>query len=58
MRAMPGTYRLGAVACKFREGSSSFFAKKEPKKLLFTAGFGDAVAIARRSKSFLVLFFK
>jgi hypothetical protein len=32
--------------------------KKRSKKLLFTAGSGPAAANARRSKSFLLLFFK
>jgi hypothetical protein len=40
------------------EESASFFEKKEAKKLLFTAGVGASRANARRSKSFLLLFFK
>jgi hypothetical protein len=39
-----------------RKGSSSFL-KKRTKKLLFTAGFGDAVATAHRTKSFFAAFF-
>jgi hypothetical protein len=40
-----------------RKASASFL-KKRSKKLPFTAGCGSAVAKARRSKSFLLLFFK
>jgi len=38
--------------------SASFFEKKEAKKLLLNAGCGPAVARARRTESFLLLFFK
>jgi sulfite reductase alpha subunit-like flavoprotein len=38
--------------------SASFFAKKEAKKPLFTAGCGTGIAPTRRSKSFLVTFFQ
>jgi hypothetical protein len=38
--------------------STSFFAKKEAKKLLFAGGRGDCRANDRNSKSFSLLFFK
>jgi ribosomal protein L15 len=38
--------------------SASFFEKKEAKKLSLTAGRGRAGANARRTESFLLLFFK
>jgi hypothetical protein len=41
-----------------KQESASFFEKKEAKKLLLTAGRGRADANARRTKSFLLLFFK
>jgi hypothetical protein len=44
-----------------KEGSASFLKKRRPargsKKLLLTAGFGPAIASARRTKSFFASFF-
>jgi hypothetical protein len=37
---------------------SRSFLKKRTKKLLFTVGCGIGIATARRTKSFLLLFFK
>jgi hypothetical protein len=37
--------------------SSSFFEKKEPKKLSLTGGFGEGGAKARGSRSFFGYFF-
>jgi hypothetical protein len=39
-----------------RKVSSSFFEKKEPKKLLLIGGFGEGGAKARRSRSFFGYF--
>jgi hypothetical protein len=41
-----------------REVSTSFFAKKEAKKLLSTGGWGDRLQKPAMNKSFLLLFFK
>jgi len=40
-----------------KKESSSFFEKKEPKKL-YSLGFGLGLARVQTSKSFLLLFFK
>jgi hypothetical protein len=49
----------GAVDDALRgEIESASFLKKRSKKLFPTVGFGNAGATTRRSKSFLVLFFK
>jgi hypothetical protein len=42
---------------KWKKASGSFL-KKRTKKLLLTGGLGNASARARRTESFLVLFFK
>jgi hypothetical protein len=41
-----------------RKESSSFFEKKEPKKLLFSGHGLDLLARCPGNKSFLLLFFK
>jgi hypothetical protein len=40
-----------------RKKASASFLKKRSKKLSFTAGFGTAVANARRTESFFASFF-
>jgi hypothetical protein len=61
---LTGAARFGQLALsaspflkRWKEASTSFL-KKRSKKLLLTAGCGAVVAKARRTKSFLVLFFK
>jgi hypothetical protein len=46
------------ISLRGKEVIASFFEKKEAKKLLLNVGRDRAGATARRSKSFLLLFFK
>jgi hypothetical protein len=47
----------GAAVFALRVEESASFLKKRSKKLLLIAGWGDAGARARRSKSFFASFF-